>query len=54
MEQKDGIGEGIDSWNEVTLVYSAALRQIETKMEILNDEFQHVHRYNPLNILKPE
>lgn len=52
MEQKDGIGEGIDSWNEVTLVYSAALRQIETKMEILNDEFQHVHRYNPIEHIK--
>ncbi len=52
MEQKDGIGDGIDTWNEVTLVYSAALRQIETKMEILNDEFQHVHQYNPIEHIK--
>ena len=33
----------VDSWQEVTLVYSAALKQINTKLEILNDEFQHVH-----------
>ena len=52
MTQQDGIGDGIDSWNEVTLVYSAALRPIETKMEILNDEFQHVHQYNPIEHIK--
>ena len=42
----------VDSWQEVTLVYSAALRQINTKLEILNDEFQHVHRYNPIEHIK--
>lgn len=45
-------GEGIDSWQEVTLVYNAALRQVETKMAILNDEFQHVHQYNPIEHIK--
>ncbi len=45
-------GEGIDSWQEVTLVYNAALRQIETKMAILNEEFQHVHQYNPIEHIK--
>lgn len=45
-------GDGIESWKEVTLVYNAALRQIETKMEILNDEFQHVHQYNPIEHIK--
>jgi putative GTP pyrophosphokinase len=44
--------DSIDSWEEVILVYSAALRQIETKMEILNDEFQHVHQYNPIEHIK--
>ncbi len=52
MELKVDNGEGIDSWKEVTLIYSAALRQIETKMEILNDEFQHVHQYNPIEHIK--
>ena len=45
-------GEGVDSWKEVTLIYSAALRQIETKMEILNNEFQYVHQYNPIEHIK--
>ncbi len=52
MELKADNGEGIDSWKEVTLIYNAALRQIETKMEILNDEFQHVHQYNPIEHIK--
>ena len=45
----------IETWQEVILVYNAALKQINTKLEILNDEFQHVHQYNPIsNILNPE
>ena len=42
----------VDSWQEVTLLYNAALRQVQTKLEILNDEFQHVHRYNPIEHIK--
>lgn len=52
MELKADNREGIDSWREVTLIYNAALKQIETKMEILNDEFQHVHQYNPIEHIK--
>ncbi|MBE5884638.1 MAG: GTP pyrophosphokinase family protein [Lachnospiraceae bacterium] len=52
MEFKIENDDGIDSWKEVTLVYSAALKQIETKMSILNEEFQHVHRYNPIEHIK--
>ena len=42
----------IETWQEVTLVYNAALKQINTKLEILNDEFQHVHQYNPIEHIK--
>ena len=45
-------GDGIESWQEVTLVYNAALKQVQTKMEILNQEFQHVHQYNPIEHIK--
>ncbi len=47
-----GNGNGIESWKEVTLIYTAALRQIETKMQTLNEEFQHVHNYNPIEHIK--
>ena len=52
MEFKQTSGDGIESWNEVILVYNAALKQVQTKMEILNDEFQHVHQYNPIEHIK--
>ena len=45
-------GNGVDSWKEVMLIYTSALKQMETKLEILNDEFQHVHQYNPIEHIK--
>jgi putative GTP pyrophosphokinase len=47
-----GENDGIETWQEVQLVYTAALRQVQTKMEILNEEFQHVHQYNPIEHIK--
>lgn len=52
MELKFNADDGIDSWKEVNLIYNAALKQMETKMEILNEEFQHVHQYNPIEHIK--
>ena len=45
-------GDPISSWQEVTLVYNSALKEIGTKLEILNDEFQQVHKYNPIEHIK--
>lgn len=42
----------IDSWKEVILIYNSALKQVLTKLDILNDEFAHVHRYNPIEHIK--
>ncbi len=42
----------VDNWNEVLLVYRSALKEINTKLEILNDEFQHIHQYNPIEHIK--
>lgn len=52
MEFKPSSNSEIDSWKEVTLVYNSALKEVGTKLEILNDEFQHVHRYNPIEHIK--
>ena len=52
MEYKVFRDSEVDSWKEVMLVYSSALKEIGTKIEILNDEFQHVHRYNPIEHIK--
>ena len=44
--------EDVDSWKTIIFLYNAALKEIETKLEILNDEFQHVHKYNPIEHIK--
>ena len=52
MELKVERDSDVESWKEVTLIYNSALKQISTKLEILNDEFQHVHQYNPIEHIK--
>ncbi len=52
MEFEPREGGDIDSWEEVLLVYNSALKEINTKLEILNDEFQRVHKYNPIEHIK--
>lgn len=44
--------DDVSSWEEVNLVYNSALKEIGTKLEILNDEFQHIHQYNPIEHIK--
>jgi putative GTP pyrophosphokinase len=44
--------EDVDSWKTVMFLYNAALKEVGTKLEILNDEFQHVHQYNPIEHIK--
>lgn len=44
--------DDVDSWKTVIFLYNAALKEVGTKLEILNDEFQHVHRYNPIEHIK--
>ena len=44
--------EDVDSWNTIMFLYNAALKEVGTKLDILNDEFQHVHRYNPIEHIK--
>ena len=52
MDQPFLYDEGVDSWQTVMFLYNSALKQVETKLEILNDEFQHVHQYNPIEYIK--
>ena len=44
--------EDVDSWKTIMFLYSAAIKEVGTKLDILNDEFQHVHQYNPSEHLK--
>ena len=36
--------EDVDSWKTIMFLYTSALKEVGTKLEILNDELQHVHQ----------
>ena len=52
MERPFTLSEGVDSWNTIIFLYRSALKEVGTKVEILNDEFQQVHQYNPIEYIK--
>ena len=37
-----------EEWERMQLIYDAALREINTKLETLNNEFKIKHQYNPI------
>lgn len=42
----------INSWEMLMFLYNSALKEIGTKVEILNDEFVQIHNYNPIEYIK--
>lgn len=44
--------EDVDSWETVMFLYNSAIKEVGTKLEILNDEFVHIHKYNPIEYIK--
>ncbi len=52
MDAADKFNEGVDSWETVIFLYNSALKEVGTKLEILNDEFRHIHNYNPIEYIK--
>lgn len=52
MDTPEQPSEGIESWNTAMLLYNSALKEVGTKLEILNDEFKHTHQYNPIEYIK--
>lgn len=39
-------------WNTIEFIYGSALKLIDTKISILNDEFQERYQYNPIEHVK--
>lgn len=37
-----------EEWSNALLLYDAALKEVSTKLEILNNEFKLAHQYNPI------
>ena len=44
--------EQIDQWRSVMFLYDSALKKVNTKIEILNNEFLNRYDYNPIEHIK--
>ena len=42
----------LDQWKTVMFLYNSALKAINTKIEILNNEFIHIYNYNVIIFLR--
>ena len=52
MESPMELPEDADGWDTIIFLYNSALKEVGTRIEILSDEFQHVHHYNPIEYVK--
>ena len=41
-------GDEVKDWESLMFLYSSAIKEIMTKIEILKDEFEYTHHYNPI------
>lgn len=48
----EDIKSGTAEFKRFMLMYNSALKEIETKVKILSDEFQTLYRYNPIEHIK--
>ena len=48
MANRNGNKDQVDQWNSTMFLYSSALKSINTKIEILNNEFIQLYNYNPI------
>lgn len=48
MTKEAGAVDQIDQWKSTMFLYSSALKSINTKIEILNNEFIQLYNYNPI------
>ena len=44
--------EQVDQWKEMMFLYSAALKEINAKIEIMNDEFEERYGHSPIEHTK--
>ena len=45
-------GEIVYDWQNLMFLYNAAIKEVRTKLDIMNDEFQFIHQYNPIEYIK--
>lgn len=52
MQAAEVFQDNAEGWETLIFLYNSALKEVGTKLEILNDEFVHIHKYNPIEYIK--
>lgn len=52
MQAVEVFQDNAEGWETLIFLYNSALKEVGTKLEILNDEFMHIHKYNPIEYIK--
>lgn len=52
MENVPKTGDQVDQWRSVMFLYDSALKKVNTKIEIMNNEFVSRYDYNPIEHIK--
>lgn len=52
MSFMDSVQDSATGWETLCFLYSSALKKTNTIVEILSDEFVHIHHYNPIEHVK--
>lgn len=42
----------LENWSELVVIYKAAVRELTTKLDILDSEYELIHQYNPIEHIK--
>ncbi|WP_071396997.1 GTP pyrophosphokinase [Bacillus tuaregi] len=50
--EAENLQSNLTEWKEQLFVYKFALDEINTKLNILNEEYQHIHNHNPIEHMK--
>lgn len=51
-EENTEVQENVYDWQNIMFLYNAAIKEVRTKLDIMNDEFQYIHQYNPIEYIK--
>lgn len=52
MQAAEIFQDNAEGWETLIFLYNSALKEVGTKLGILNDEFVHIHKYNPIEYIK--
>lgn len=46
------MNQEMEKWKKLMLIHKFAMDEVNTKLQISNEEFQHIHQYNPIEHIK--